>query len=307
MNYLILSAMSFSFTLFVALFQKLGKARDDKTRRIRSISKKNIIKTLDEEIELPFMKRFLLPAVLKTLKAFSKIFPKDKKEAKKSKLEQRLLLAGITITPGEFSSARLIFTVGTLALTVLILVTFKNLVALKFLLYLSGTILALYGLHAYVSARIKKRQGAIRKQMPDIMDLLTVSVEAGLGFDAALLYIAQYSKGPLVDEFGTVQKEIQMGRPRREALKRLAERTNVQELKTFVGALIQTEQMGVSIKNVLQAQASQLRLSRKQAAEEKAMKAPIKMMFPLVVFIFPVIFIILLGPTVLQIIEVFKE
>jgi tight adherence protein C len=183
----------------------------------------------------------------------------------------------------------------------------KKQAGLKILLYFVGVLLAVGGPRFYLSSRIKKRQSAIQKEMPDILDLLTVSVEAGLGFDAALGYISQYSKGPLVEEFNIVQKEIQMGRPRREALKKMEERSNITELKAFIGAIIQTDQMGVPIKNVLQAQASQLRTGRKQAAEEKALKAPIKMMFPLVVFIFPVIFIILLGPTVLQIIDTFKK
>jgi tight adherence protein C len=141
--------------------------------------------------------------------------------------------------------------------------------------------------------------------MPDIMDLLTVCVEAGLGFDGALLKINERFEGPLVDEFMIVQREIQMSLPRKEALKKFSDRSGIPELKTFVGALIQADQMGLPMKNVLKVQSSQLRLARKQIAEEKAMKAPIKMMLPLVFFVFPVIFIVLLGPTVLQLIKTF--
>jgi tight adherence protein C len=104
-----------------------------------------------------------------------------------------------------------------------------------------------------------------------------------------------------------VQREIQMALPRREALNKFAERNNLDELKIFAGAIIQADQMGLPIKNVLRVQSSQLRLARKQAAEEKAMKAPIKMMLPLILFVFPVIFIILLGPTVLQLIKTFGK
>ena len=265
-------------------------------------------KILDDDIEAPFFKRFLQPAFYKMLRSLSKFFPKGKtaKENKRSKLETNLALAGIRISPSEYTSARMIFTVGTIVLTIVALTVIKKMMALKILLYCMGVILAVYGPRFYLTTRIKSRQSAIRNEMPDVLDLLTVSVEAGLGFDSALSYISHYSEGPLIDEFNIAEKEIQMGRPRREAFKKMEERSNVAELKSFIGALIQTDQMGVPIKNVLQAQASQLRTGRKQTAEEKAQKAPIKMMFPLVVFIFPVIFIILLGPTVLQVIATFK-
>jgi tight adherence protein C len=133
------------------------------------------------------------------------------------------------------------------------------------------------------------------------MDLLSVSMEAGLGFDSALVKIGERLKGPLVDELGIVLIEVQLGRPRRDALKNLADRSSLEDLRTFVSSIIQAEQLGIPIKNVLNSQAHQLRVTRRQRAEEKAMKAPVKMMIPLVVFVFPVLFIILLGPAVIDI------
>ena len=133
-----------------------------------------------------------------------------------------------------------------------------------------------------------------------MMDILSVSIEAGLGFDAALLKVVESYEGPLIDEMALLYREIQMGKPRREAMIALAERSNVPELQTFVTAVIQSDQFGTPIKNVLRNQAVQLRLNRRQQAQEKGMKAPVKMVIPMILFIFPVIFIVLLGPTVIQ-------
>ncbi|MHB8964299.1 MAG: type II secretion system F family protein, partial [Saccharofermentanales bacterium] len=174
-------------------------------------------------------------------------------------------------------------------------------VAGRFLIFLMGTVLAILVPRYYLKSSIKKRQEGIRGDLPDILDLISVSVEAGLGFDFAILRVVNRSKGPLAEELKVVYREIQMGIPRREALKSLADRSDVEELRTFVSSIIQADTLGISIKNVLRAQSSQLRQTRRQRAEEKAMKAPVKMILPLVIFIFPVIFIILLGPSVMEI------
>ena len=137
------------------------------------------------------------------------------------------------------------------------------------------------------------------------MDLLCVCIEAGLGFDAALLKVSQKLKGPFIDELLIVYREIQMGRTRREALQNLCDATNLDDLKTFASALVQAEQLGIPINNVMRAQSEQLRIERSQQAKEKGMKASIKMLLPMLLFIFPVVFIILMGPTVMNIIETF--
>ncbi|HHY46600.1 MAG TPA: type II secretion system F family protein [Firmicutes bacterium] len=145
----------------------------------------------------------------------------------------------------------------------------------------------------------------IRKALPEILDLLTVSMEAGLGFDSAVAKVIEKRSGPLSTELGVLLQEIRVGRPRREALRALAERTRIQEISILVAAIIQAEQLGVGIANTLRVQATQLRLARRQRAEEAAMKAPVKMLFPLVFFIFPTIFIVLLGPAAIQVITTF--
>lgn len=151
-----------------------------------------------------------------------------------------------------------------------------------------------------------ERQNRILKDLPDILDMLSVSVEAGLGFDAALQKVVEKIRGPLSDEFQQALNEIKLGKPRREALKDLAARVEVDDVSTFISSLIQADQLGVSIANVLRVQAEQVRGKRRQRAEEKAQKAPIKILIPLVFFIFPAIFVILLGPALIQLVNTFK-
>jgi len=307
MSSLVITTMLFMFTLILALFQGLGKRMDNKYRRLEEISGK-LYDEIDEELSIPFVQRFFVPALYGLLytglKFFSRLFSKNKRRDT-PKLERDLRLAGIKMSISDYLAAKFMFILGIIGVTLVIAFVLRISGVFKFLIILAGMILSILGPSIYLSTRIKNRQGLIRNQMPDVMDLVTVCVEAGLGFDAALLKIDEHSQGPLVDELIIVQREIQMGLPRREALKKFADRNSVSELKTFVGGLIQADQLGLPIKNVLRAQSAQLRLTRKQIAEEKAMKAPIKMMLPLVVFIFPVIFIVLLGPTVLQTMKTF--
>ena len=155
----------------------------------------------------------------------------------------------------------------------------------------------------WLGGRIKARQKLILKMIPDTLDLLTISVRAGLGFDAALAKVVEKLPGPLTDEFRRALAEVRVGKARRDALRDMVPRTNVQPLSNFIGAIIQAEQLGVSISKVLQVQSEQLRIERRQRAEEMAAKAPIKMLFPLVGCIFPALFIVILGPAIISIIK----
>jgi tight adherence protein C len=143
------------------------------------------------------------------------------------------------------------------------------------------------------------RQERIRRELPDTMDLLTISVEAGLSFDAALAHVRRRVPGPLSDEVGRMLQEMQFGVSRADALRQLAERTDVDELKAFVLAMIQADIFGISVAKVLRSQARDLRMKRRQRAEEKAMKVPIKLLFPLIFCILPAMFVVLLGPGVI--------
>jgi tight adherence protein C len=164
-----------------------------------------------------------------------------------------------------------------------------------------GGLIGYVGPEFWLGGRVKKRQKGILLQIPDALDLLTISVRAGLGFDAALGKVVEKMKGPLVDEFRRALAEVRVGKARREALRDIVPRTEVQPLTNFIGAIIQAEQLGVSISKVLQVQSEQLRIERRQRAEEQAAKAPIKMLFPLVGCIFPSLFVVILGPAIILI------
>lgn len=150
-------------------------------------------------------------------------------------------------------------------------------------------------------SRGRERQSLIQKELPDTMDQLTISVEAGLGFDAALARVASTGRGPLAEELRRLLGEIKVGVPRREALRHLLDRTEVQELRHFVLALQQAEEYGLPVARVLRVQSAELRIKRRQRAEEQAMKIPVKIVFPLVLCIFPALFVVLLGPAVIRV------
>ena len=156
-----------------------------------------------------------------------------------------------------------------------------------------------------VSARGRSRKDRIRAELPDALDLLAVSVEAGMGFDGAIAKLTEHMDGPLADEFALTLSEIKIGESRQDALKKLAERTSTPELSSFVRSIIQADQLGISLGRILRVQATDSRLKRQAAAEEKAMKAPIKMLFPNVLFIFPAMFLVILGPAFLNLSKIF--
>ncbi|HUG48945.1 MAG TPA: type II secretion system F family protein [Candidatus Limnocylindria bacterium] len=159
----------------------------------------------------------------------------------------------------------------------------------------------------WLSRRIKKRQHHILRAVPDTLDLLTISVRAGLSFDGALAKVVEKLKGPLSDEFRRALAEVRVGKQRRDALRDIIGRTEVPALSNFIGAIVQAEQLGVPIARVLQVQSEQLRIERRQRAEEMANKAPIKMLFPLVGCIFPSMFIVILGPAIIMIMRTFGD
>ena len=155
----------------------------------------------------------------------------------------------------------------------------------------------------YLRQKAANRIKELGKSFPDTLDLLTVSVEAGLGFDGALAKVAEKSKGIIAGEFRRLLQEIKMGQSRRQALKQFAERTAAEDIRSFVSAVVQAEQLGLPLGKTLRQQSEQMRRKRRQRVEEQAMKAPVKMLLPLVVFIFPTIFLVLLGPAVIQIMD----
>jgi len=176
-------------------------------------------------------------------------------------------------------------------------------------LMLVGIVLAgfLMGPDSVLNRKVEERQYAIRTKLPDVMDLLVISVEAGLGFEQALDRTVAAVPGPLTDEFARMLGEVRAGASRADAMRALDTRTNIPEIRSFVLAILQADTFGVSIGRVLRAQADEMRIKRRQLAQERAQKAPVKMLIPMVFCIFPALFVIVLGPAALNIVDTFNN
>ena len=220
-------------------------------------------------------------------------------------MEEKLRVAGLSTQwdPWEFFVmwCGLILAGGAIGL---LLASTKNMSLVRFLMtILLGLALGAYSVPFYLYSRIKKRQKEIRRTLPDILDMLTVSVEAGLSFDGALAKLAEKMHGPLVDELTRVLQEMRMGITRKSALVAMAKRCDVEDLSLFVSAIVQADQLGVGVARVLRIQAAEARDKRRLLIREQAMKAPIKMLFPLVFFIFPALFVVVLGPAAISLLH----
>jgi tight adherence protein C len=152
---------------------------------------------------------------------------------------------------------------------------------------------------------VQRRQASLRRALPDSIDLLTICVEAGQGFDAALAQVSKNTTGPLADELYRTLQGVQLGRSRNEAMRNLAARCDVPELSAFVLAMVQVDVFGVSVAGVLRIQAGEMRVKRRQLAEERAMKVPIEVLFPVLFCIFPALFVVILGPAIMRIAAIF--
>jgi tight adherence protein C len=262
-------------------------------------------KNLEElELQQPFMERTFRPLAVRLSRSAGRVASTSFSE----KTEKRLALAG---NPGDLRVADwlAVKAVGAIVGAILFFLLFGVVGLLGFPFLIAVLLAGVGGLFGYtipefwLGGRVKKRQKAILMMIPDALDLLTISVRAGLGFDAALGKVVEKLVGPLSDEFRRALAEVRVGKARRDALRDIVARTEVVPLTNFIGAIIQAEQLGVSISKVLQVQSEQLRIERRQRAEEQAAKAPIKMLFPLVGCIFPSLFIVILGPAVILIVQ----
>lgn len=251
-----------------------------------------------------FGARVIAPAFHGASRLFGSLLPKSML----SGVERKLVLAGEPMTMTGFLTMAMISTVSSVGLGILIYYAMGAGIGVKQL----GVLFGFSGVGFYlpfyiVNSRAKQRQTAIIRSLPDAFDLITTCVEAGLGLDAALSRVAEKVEGPFAQELSRALRDIALGKTRREALKELGERTGVPDLIQFTNAVIQAEAMGSSIGTVLRVQAVQLRVRRRQRAEEQAYQAPVKMLFPLVLFIFPTLFIVILGPAAITIMNGFGD
>lgn len=256
-----------------------------------------------EEIELsqPFSERILMPAVKTSSRFVTRFLPRQYVDRTRLKLES----AG---NPNGWSAADFLGVRGlagiTLAAIPFLLLTVAGAPVAQRILF--ALLLGLLGFQlpvVWLGSKIRSRRTEILKALPDALDLLTISVEAGLGFDAAMAKVNEKWDNELSRAFGRVISEMRMGTSRRDALRAMSARMDVSEVTAFAAAIIQADQLGVSIAKVLRVQSEQMRVRRRQRAEEKAHQAPLKMTFPLVLLIFPSIYIILLGPAILILIH----
>jgi tight adherence protein C len=258
-----------------------------------------------EKIEMsqPFSERVLFPIARSLGKLATRFTPQNYLNS----IERKLELAGTSsrLDPTVFLALQF---VGVLAFGGIVLLFFTLLKVntssgIKVLLVIVASVLGFVYPQLYLSQRIKKRQKNVRRAMPDALDLLTICVEAGLGFDAAIQKVAEKWTSDLSLAFARVIQEIQLGKIRRDALRDMASRIGLAEMTSFVAAVIQSELLGVSLSKVLHIQADQMRVKRRQRAEEEARKAPIKMLIPMALLIFPALIIVLITPAALKLLH----
>jgi tight adherence protein C len=278
-----------------------GEEDDPLQSRLAEFIQRGDVTSLEEiELSQPFSERVIVP-LIRRIGEFSARFTPQKAIQDTAR---RLELAGNPwpIDAATFLAIRFILAVvlGGLLVAVVLISPPSN--PSDNFMYIGGATFAGFFLpHLMLSSKITRRQKEIRKAMPDALDLLTICVEAGLGFDAAMSKVSEKWENELSLAFTRAIREIQLGKVRREALKDMSDRLGLPEVTSFVAAIIQSEQLGVSMAKVLRIQSDQMRVKRRQFAEEEAHKAPIKMIIPMALLIFPSIMIIILTPAVIQI------
>lgn len=309
MRIVVLAVAVAVFLLFTALLARAGRKADRMRQRINMVRGAER-EYADEQLKKTFAERVLQPLPDKLTRILKQATGGKKNAGSMTKnmrkLDKQLRAAALPLSAQEFTLAKSVLTIvflvggGAAALLIPIPPIFKLLVLIV------AMCIPVYGARFFLNGRVKRRKESIMHDLPDVMDLLVVSVEAGLGLDAAIARLYDKNHSPVLTELAAAIREVQMGVPRKNALREMAERCDVKQLTTFVTALIQAEQLGVSLKGVLAVQSERLRVERKQMIQAKALKAPIKIMIPTVFCIFPVMFIILLGPAALSLIDIFK-
>lgn len=260
--------------------------------------------SMQEELEPSFNDRVLTPALNRLVGLGRRLTPADYGERVREKLERAGNPAGWTVD--RVTSLKVVGFVGVLGLTALFSLALGLGAGLALVLVIGGAVAGYFAPDLYLYQRGAERAQAMRKTFPDALDLLTISVEAGLGFDAALSHVAKNVDGPLADEFSRVLQEMQIGLGRGAALRALGERTTLDEMRGFVSAMVQADAFGIPIGKVLRVQSAEIRVKRRQRAEEQAQKLPVKILFPLIFFILPCLFIVVLGPAAISIIATFS-
>lgn len=293
-----------TYLLVYALFGGFLRKKQIILIRLDKISKETQ-KDMDSELNQPIFVRVVQPILSSLSRTVLKYTPKEII----SNFERKIVIAGkpFNLSVNDWINMQLII-MASLSVITAIVGYFKSFeINTTVLLIFIEVIIAILLPRLVLNRKTLERQREIRNSMPDVLDLLTVSVEAGLGFDGALAKVIDKMPGALANEFENVLQEIKVGKQKKDALKDMAQRVNLADLTTFIGSIIQADQLGVSIGNVLRIQSEQMRQKRRQRAQEKAMKAPVKMLIPMVLFIFPTLFSVLIGPVLIKVIDEFSK
>jgi tight adherence protein C len=293
------------FVAAVALFVWIGngvaKARTAAIDRLGVYGKEAL---RDQQLARPLSERAIAPVVLGVGKLLNRFTP----IGYMNNIQRKLVLAG---SPANMDAPSFVVVKAFTTLAGLVLAFFAQQVAGSFmqrmLLIFMPIALGFFGPDAWLQRKIDDRTKTMQKALPDVLDMMVISVEAGLGFDAALARVVSTVPGPLSEEFFRMLQETRVGISRREAMRHLMDRTDLDELRSFLLAMMQAEAFGVSIARVLRVQADEMRVKRRQRAQEKAFAAPVKIVFPLVFCIFPALFVVLLGPAAIQIAAAFAS
>ncbi len=297
-----LSGAVLVYCLFVLCSNLLFSKKIKVGQRLQNIADLNKTVAYEEEPSNPLGKRIIKSAVDWLIELFTVFIPKS--SGSLENLSQQLKQADIHMNARNYRAAVLLFMVLCIILGTGLGVLFADSLMMDVLFGAIGLYAGFTLSRFLLRSKISQRKKDMYHQLPEMLDLLSVSVSAGLGFDQALTYVVKKSEGALIQELDVAQREITLGRPRKEALVGLADRCDNLEMRTFVSAVLQADEMGSSMRNILQIQADTIRQAHKQGVEERAQKLSIKMLFPLVFFIFPVMFIVLMGPALLSIFDV---
>jgi tight adherence protein C len=296
-------AVALAFFLLMDLATLPARERMGSIRRAAGYGKTRVVSSSSVLDDGTFKDRALMPMKTGLARAVLRITPRASVES----VTNKLLAAGLNrkVSPTTYLASKAIL--GFLGFVGgQVVASLAGVLASKTLLL--GIAFAFVGFmfpDVVLTLRTRGRKEVLRAELPDALDLLAVSVEAGLGFDGAISKLTEHMEGPLADEFALALGEMRIGESRQNALTKMMKRVGTPEFSSFVRAIIQADQLGISLGRILKLQASDTRNRRQLAAEERAMKAPIKMLFPTVIFIFPAMFIVILGPAFMNLSELF--
>lgn len=297
--------------VFIALFLSLLAigAFDNEARGVsRSLAVMQAFsaapRPMQEELDPSFRDRVVTPLLDSFVGVGRKFTPADYADRIRQKLERAGNPPGWNAD--RVTSLKVVGLGAMFVISLLLAVILNKGLPISFVVVATGSVAGFFTPDMYLYQKGADRAEAMRKTFPDALDLLTISVEAGLGFDAALSHVAKNVEGPLADEFARVLQEMQIGLGRAGALRALGERTTLEEMRGFVSAMVQADAFGIPIGKVLRVQSAEIRVKRRQRAEEQAQKLPVKILFPLILFILPCLFIVVLGPAAISIVATFS-